>query len=81
MTVIRTSDVAALLGRRVQRLYQLIEYKKIPAPPRDSAGAYYWLPIHVEAARAYLAAGRPYRPKRGTAKGPSTNEGAKNADC
>jgi hypothetical protein len=67
MFPVRTSDVAALLGRRPARLHQLIELKKIPTPPRDSSGNYYWLPVHVEAARAFLAQGRPYKPRRGGA--------------
>jgi hypothetical protein len=74
MVVIRTSGVAALLGRRVQRLYQLIEAKKIPCPPRDTSGAYYWLPEQIEAARVYLAGGRPYRPRRGGAGSATTKK-------
>jgi hypothetical protein len=64
MLIVRTSAVAALLGRQSKRLYQLIEYGKIPCPPRDTSGAYYWRSEDIEAARAYLDAGRPYKPRK-----------------
>jgi hypothetical protein len=62
MSVIKSRDVAGLLGIPYYRLYHLLAAGHIAAPGKDSSGDFIWQPDDVERARQALA--RLRRPRR-----------------
>ena len=55
---LKTAVAADQLGVPPYRLTNMIRYRRIPMPAKDSSGDYIWLPEDLERARQALAAGR-----------------------
>jgi hypothetical protein len=60
MNTFRKTPVAAVeLGVSYHRLINLVRFRKIPAPARDSSGDFLWSDVDLAHARQALAALRP----------------------
>jgi hypothetical protein len=54
----KTAQAARRLGVGYHRLYGLLRDARIPPPPRDSSGHFWWSDADLARARAALAARR-----------------------
>jgi hypothetical protein len=61
LTHLKTPAAADQLGVTYNRLYDLLRFRKIAPPPRDSSGQFVWTAADLERARVALAAGRAVR--------------------
>jgi hypothetical protein len=51
----KSSAVADELGVPYFTLYNLLRYRKIPLPERDSSGDFVWSPSNIDAAKKAIA--------------------------
>jgi hypothetical protein len=58
ISYLKTAVAAERLDVPPYRLTNLVRYRRIPAPPKDSSGDFLWSPADLERARQALAAGR-----------------------
>ena len=52
----KSREAAELLGVNYHKLINLIRFRKIDPPQRDSSGDYYWLDADIKRAKAALEA-------------------------